>query len=314
MALCVKSLLISLFIFADTVLCAAGVKITFLDVGVGDAAVIQIDQAGEPFTIIVDAGNTDSDLKDNLPALLAQDPTVELVVLSHPHDDHTGALPWLINSRYAVKRVWWTAEIYSEPNYNLFRISCLAKGIPIERPAETNISFPGFSNFQLRVFSNGQKFSGTSGSAINNNSLVFQLIFEPSPQVKTTVLFTGDIWREEGQRLVEQYGDGLRSDVIRVPHHGSTRLFEEFAGKVGARYAIVSASATNKTYMLPRKEALDLYAKFGSIYCTCGDENKKKNITVTISDSREISVSRDQAPYFAWIQDENGKLKKIVVK
>ena len=111
MTLCVKSLLIGLFIFADTVLCAAGVKITFLDVGVGDAAVIQIDQAGEPFTIIVDGGNTDSDLKDNLPTLLAQDSTVELVVLSHPHEDHTGALPWLINSRYVVKRIWWTGEI-----------------------------------------------------------------------------------------------------------------------------------------------------------------------------------------------------------
>ncbi len=310
-----KSFLCGVFMLLNSVWCAAEVKITFLDVGDGDAAVVQIAQPkGEPFTIIVDGGNRDSDLKENLPTLLAQDPDVELLVLSHPHSDHTGSLPWLVNSGYAVKRVWWNGEIYGDPNYNIFRSGCLAKGIPLERPAKTTISFPGYSNFKLRVFSNGQEYSGTSGSAINNNSLVFQLIYEPSPGIKATVLFTGDIWREEGQRLVERYGDELRSDVIKIPHHGSYRLFEGFPGKVGAAFAIVSWSGTDKAFMLPRKEALDLYAQFGSIYCTCDAENKKRDIIVVISENGSISISPEKAPYFAWIQNTSGEMEKIIVK
>jgi hypothetical protein len=61
----------------------AHTTITFLEAGQADAAVVQIEQdAGEPFTIIVDGDDGDSDLEDNLPGLLAVDPTIELVVLN----------------------------------------------------------------------------------------------------------------------------------------------------------------------------------------------------------------------------------------
>ncbi len=62
----------------------AEMRITFIDAGQADAALIQIDQiSGEPFTIVVDGGNADNDLEDSLPTMLMGDPTVELVVLSH---------------------------------------------------------------------------------------------------------------------------------------------------------------------------------------------------------------------------------------
>jgi glyoxylase-like metal-dependent hydrolase (beta-lactamase superfamily II) len=81
-------------------------KITFIDARQADAAVIQIDQdSGEPFTIVVDGGDTDDDLEDHLPSLMTGDPTVELLVLSHPHDDHSAALDWLIeDSGFTVER------------------------------------------------------------------------------------------------------------------------------------------------------------------------------------------------------------------
>jgi len=78
--------IVCLFVLASRLDCLGAVKITFLDSGQSDAAVIQIGRtAGEPFTIIVDGGDGDNDLKNNLPALLSQDPTIELVILSHPH-------------------------------------------------------------------------------------------------------------------------------------------------------------------------------------------------------------------------------------
>ena len=100
-------------------LALAEMTITFIDAGQADSAVVQIDQnSGEPFTILVDGGDGDSDLENNLPTILAQDPTIELVVLSHPHRDHTGGLDWLVKeSNFVVDRVWWTDEDSSEGNY-----------------------------------------------------------------------------------------------------------------------------------------------------------------------------------------------------
>ena len=307
--------LVGLFTVLGSQPCAADVKITFLDVGQGDSAVIQITQpTGEPFTIIVDGGNGDSDLKANLVTLLAHDPTVELVVLSHPHKDHTGALDWLINSTFAVKRVWWTEESVHEGNYDRFKDRIQKKGIPAERPTESIHSFPGFSNFRLRVFNNGQEFPGTDGDSINNDSLVFQLIYEPASEVKTTVLFTGDIEREQGEMQVSQFGDELKSDIVKVPHHGSDKLFEQFQAKVAARFAFVSSSGTNATFMHPRKTAIDLYARTAQVFCTCDAAQKKINFTAVLSDDGDISVSPSQPPYFVWERQSNNKFKRITVQ
>jgi competence protein ComEC len=293
----------------------ADAKITFLDAGQADAAVIQIDQAaGEPFTIIVDGGDGDSDLKDNLPSLLASDPTIELVVLSHPHHDHVSGLDWLMTSNFPVKQVWWTEEVFNEGNYKRMKKRIKAKGIAAERPSEAVHTFAGFSNFKLRVFNNGQEFSGTDGADINNDSLVFQLIYEPSAGVKVTALFTGDIQREQGQMLVTQFGDDLKSDIVKVPHHGSAELFEDFPKKVAARFAFVSSSGTNKTFKHPRKAALDQYAATAQIFCTCDAAKKRLNRTVALTDAGSIIPPASQPPYFVWEPGANGKLKRVVVQ
>jgi beta-lactamase superfamily II metal-dependent hydrolase len=68
--------------------CLADAKITFLDVGQGDGTVLQIAQpAGEPFSMSMAGMETVISRKTN--RLLSQDPTIELVVLSPPHKDHT---------------------------------------------------------------------------------------------------------------------------------------------------------------------------------------------------------------------------------
>jgi len=161
---------------------------------------------------------------------------------------------------------------------------------------------------------NGQEFSGTNGGDINNDSLVFQQIYEPASEVKVTVLFTGDIDREQGEMLVSQHGDDLKSDIVKVPHHGSDALFEQFPAKVAARFAFVSSSGTHGTFKHPRKEALDLYANTAKIFCACDAAQEKVNFTVVLSDGGDIAVLPTQPPYFVWERQPNGKLKKIVVQ
>ena len=104
---CVNSMIRRTFTaFGIGLLCSsslAQMRITFIDAGQADAALIQIAQASdEPFTIVVDGGDGDDDLRTTLPTLLVGDPTIELVVLSHPHRDHVGGLDWLVRDSNLV--------------------------------------------------------------------------------------------------------------------------------------------------------------------------------------------------------------------
>ncbi len=293
----------------------AEMRITFIDAGQADAALIQIDQAsGEPFTIVVDGGNADNDLEDNLPAMMTGDPTVELVVLSHPHGDHIGGLDWLISDPdIEVQRVWWTGDTHTINAFGDFQDAIMTEGIVATRPEEAFYHFVGAPGFTLRVLNNGQEFSGTGGNNINNDSLVFQIIYEPMTDVSVTALFTGDIEEAQGAMLVNQYGDQLKSDIVKVPHHGSDSLFDDFPSMVAADFAFVSSTGTHRTFKHPRKAALDLYAATAEIYCTCDEEGNDLHLTVTVDDMGNISTSPVQPPYFVWEEDSADILQRVVV-
>lgn len=306
-------LLIALAAFASTAL--ADMRITFIDAGQADASVVQIEQdSGEPFTIVIDGGDGDSDLRDHLPNLMSSDSIVELLVLSHPHTDHIEALDWLLlQSNISVERAWWGGEQHAIGGFDRFRQAVDAKELSLVRPAETLHLFEGFDNFAIRVFNNGMEFTGTEGHDFNNDSIVFHLVFEPEPGLEVIALFTGDIEEDQGQMLVEQFGDELKSDIVKIPHHGSDHLFEDFPSTVAAEFAIVSSSGTHGTFKHPRKATLDLYEAHGEVFCTCDEALELHHITVIADEDGDISVIPEQPPYLVWERDSNGELQRITV-
>jgi len=290
-------------------------RITFIDAGQADASVTQIEQpSGEPFTIVVDGGDGRSDIEDNLPGLLVNDPTVELIVLTHPHKDHTLGLDWLVNSStIPIGQVWFSdEEQVSLDQYVDFLAGVANRGIPISRPAESVHQFPGFTGFDLRVFNNGRESPGASGEDGNNDSVVFQVRYRPAPSLTVTALFTGDIEGEQDELLVQQFGSELRSDIVKVPHHGSGELFPGFPAAVAARFAFVSSSGTNLTFRHPRKSALDLYDATAQIFCTCDAARRKRDFTLTVNNAGNISVTPVQPPYFVWVTTAGGLRRRTV--
>ena len=298
-------------------LCApslADMRITFIDAGQADAALIQIDQdSGEPFTIVVGGGDGDSDLEDNIPGLMVDDPTVELLIVSHPHKDHTGALDWLINdSGKTIERIWWGGDDHTTSEFKAFKDAVDAKDLILTRPSETTFSFFAATDFSIRVLNNGLDFPGTEGHDLNNDSLVFQLIYRPAADVKVTVLFTGDIEKDQGKMLVEEYGDELKSDIVKIPHHGSDHLFDEFPIKVAAEFAYVSSTGTHGIFKHPRKSALDRYARTAKIFCTCDEALDEHHITVTVDEAGNIDTT-EQVPYLVWERDSNDVLQNVTI-
>lgn len=110
----------------------------------------------------------------------------------------------------------------------------------------------------------------------NNNSLVMQLKI-----CDYTILLCGDIEKEAEEELVSRYGSKLRSDILKVAHHGSaTSSTKTFINCVNPRYSLISLGLNNK-YKFPDSSVLKTLSK-SIVYRTdlCG------NITIKISNSK----------------------------
>ena len=68
------------------------------------------------------------------------------------------------------------------------------------------------------------------------------------------VLFTGDLGADAESRILSA-GVDLRTDVLKVPHHGSADADPEFLAASEARVALVSVGADN-TYGHPAARTL----------------------------------------------------------
>lgn len=144
---------------------------------------------------------------------------------------------------------------------------------------------------------------------------MFQVVYEPNTDVRVVALFTGDIEEAQGEMLVDEFGENLKSDIVKIPHHGSGHLFEEFPEKVEAQFAFVSSTGTHGTFKHPRKKTLDLYAQTANIFCTCDEAEEKVHFTVEVGTGGEISVTPEQAPpYFVWERQTDGTLGRVVVQ
>lgn len=75
------------------------------------------------------------------------------------------------------------------------------------------------------------------------------------------LLLTGDL-EPQSQRSIVATGVDLRADVLKVPHHGSSRQDPAFIAATQARLAIISAGIDND-YGHPAPRTLDLLTRQG---------------------------------------------------
>ena len=211
---------------------AAAPSITFLDVGHGDSAVIETP-AGE--TWLVDAGGrTQGNPREGERAsapdpgeqavwrfLLARRiPRLDVVVVTHPHPDHYGGLPALLD-RVPIGEVLATARPGDE-GWAAVRAALAARGIPVH-PPETRTS----GGVTLEVLS--PTVDARSLPDDNDSSIVLEVSY-----AGRAVLLTGDIEAASEGALVA--AGGLAADVVKVPHHGSANQWGFPAPGVVARW------------------------------------------------------------------------------
>lgn len=207
------------------------------DVGQGDATVLRTS-AHE--ALLVDAGPDDVAVDRCLRALDIR--RVRLLVLTHGHADHVGGWAGVVHGRQ-VDQV--AVGPSAGPD----------TGLPV-RAVSRGDSF-SIGAVRARVLwplsRTAVAAAADEDAAANDASVVLQV-----ETAGVTVLVTGDI-EPRAQEALLRAETGLGADVIKMPHHGSSRQSEAFFEAVGAQVATISVGAGN-SYGHPAPSAMSLLA------------------------------------------------------
>lgn len=213
-------------------------EVDFLDVGQGDAILIKTP-AGQ--NILIDGGPDNTVIKrlsENLPWW---ERTIDLVILTHPHDDHVNGLNDVLK-RYNVEKILYTGVTHSSPGYLSWLELIRSKKIPlviIDQPQEITLD----EDCYLDIIYPRTSFLNREVDNLNNSSIVARLVYG-----QTVFLLTGDAEAEVEQELLDLASTtDLSAPMLKVGHHGSdTSSSEEFLDTVQPQIAIIPAALENK--------------------------------------------------------------------
>lgn len=204
-----------------------GFEAHFIDVGKADAIYIK---SGEK-NILVDSGDKEPHgvvvsylKKQNVQKL-------DLVVATHPHRDHIGQMSDVIEN--------FKIDTFIEPDIP-------SEVMPVTVTYERMLKDLKNKNINAKLVKSGEHFEFDNvkmdvigpispSDNLNNNSIVLRITYK-----NISFLLTGDAEKAEESEILKS-GKNIKSDVLKVGHHGSnTSTSAKFLTAVAPKYAVIS--------------------------------------------------------------------------
>ncbi|MDR7420228.1 MAG: DNA internalization-related competence protein ComEC/Rec2 [Armatimonadota bacterium] len=218
--------------------------VTVLDVGQGDAILIQSPSG---HVVLVDGGGEvgaertvwDVGRMRVVPALRrAGVRRIDVVVFSHPHEDHVGGLPAVVEN-FPVGLVLDPGVPHPSPSYTRLLRLVEAGRIPY-RTARAGMTLDLGAGVALAILHPPEPIPLLDGDPVHAGGVIGRLT-----RGAAAMLLTGDAEAAAEQYLIER-GAPLHSGVLKVGHHGSrTSTTPALLRAVRPRYAVISVGADN---------------------------------------------------------------------
>jgi competence protein ComEC len=244
--------------------------VTFLDVGQGDAILIQTPSGKQ---ILIDGGPSETQVLAQLGRQMPfWDRTLDVVVLTHPDSDHiNGLVPVL--ERYQVDVVIHRQIEMDSETYDYWLELVADEGASVYE-GQAGLSLTLDEGLEMLILHPGVEV----WESANDNSVVTRLVYG-----QVSFLLTGDIEAEVEEALVGA-GAIRESTLLKAAHHGScSSTTQAFLDAVDPELVVISVGADN-TFGHPCDEVLDRLEGL-PVYRT--DEH---GIVEVVSDGTQVRV------------------------
>lgn len=253
-------------------------RVTFLDVGQGDAAVVELPGSQ---VMVIDGGGFASEEFDTGEAILApflwsrKIGHVDILVLSHPQLDHYGGLAF-IAEQFSPRELWFNGERSLAARFSQLWTTLERANVNFRALCRETPPIP-LSETQAEIL---HPPCQSAGLDTNNASLVVRL-----SHGTIDILFTGDL-ETEGEQILLASKRHLASEIVKAPHHGSrTSSTQAFISAVIPQVTIASLGYHNR-FRFPATEVVARYQQAGARFLRTDQDGA---VTIT-SDGQNYTV------------------------